>query len=511
MNNSRLIILSLFFLTAPIGSLFSQLTQPNRFEITLAENESAYSVIKGDENQLLLFRRIDNISEQEGQLWEVLQLDTTFQEVWKQAYAIDSKFLFAKHKYYKQKLHLLFTTGTGNKTDLELITIDTNTGLGTHHHIENYIPFNLVDFEASTHGVLVGGYYNYRPLVLYYDFGLQKTKVLPGFYHEKSELVQLKVNRDETVDVILSGTSFGARKTRILDIKTFDFEGNLLTNTLLDNTEDKSLLYGRSCEWEGKSKLIAGTYGRRNSEYSRGLFLANIDRYGHHNVNFYNYGDLKNFFGYMRVKREKRVQNRIERRKIKQKKIKFNYRLLVHDVFRKDDQYIMLGEAFYPKYIHPTAAAASGLFRRAGTVSGTESIFDGYRYTHAVVLGFNDKGKLLWDNSFEITDVKTFEREQFVKANVEEDRIVLLYIYNNVIRSKIIKENEVLEGKTFDEVKLRFENDAVTKPIMNEMSGLEKWYGNTFFAYGIQNIKNVNASGMEFNRRVFFLNKIVYQ
>jgi hypothetical protein len=509
MNNARITLLSLIFSIGCIGSLFSQLTQPNRYEITLAANESAYNVIKGDDNQLLLFRKIVNNSDQEGQLWEVLQLDTTFQEVWKQAYAIDRKFLFAKHKYYKQKLHLLFTTGSGNKTDLELITIDTNTGIGTHHHIENYIPFNLIDFEASTHGVLVGGYYNYRPLVLYYDFGIKKTKVLPGFYHEKSELVQLKVNEDETVDVILSGTAFGDRKNRILEIKTFDHGGNLINNTLLDNIEEKSLLYGRSCEWEGETKLIAGTYGRKNSDYSRGLFLANINRYGEHSVNFYNYSELKNFFGYMRAKREKRVQGRIERRKTNQKNIKFNYRLLVHDVFKTGDQYIMLGEAFYPKYVYPTAASAAGIFRRAGQSSGTETVFDGYRYTHAVVLGFDNMGKLLWDNSFEITDVKTFEREQFVKASVEEDRIVLLYLYNNVIRSKIIKENEVLEGKTFNELKLKFDNDVVSTRPDNEMNGLEKWYGNTYFAYGIQNIKNATITGLK--RKVFFLNKIVYQ
>ncbi len=500
------IILALFL----SETAFSQLAQPNRFEIHLGNVEESYTVLKGDNDKLLLFRKIANKTNQYGQFWEVLKLDTAFQVVWKQVYAIDDKFVFAKYQYHKQQLHLLFTNSSGRKTNLELITVNTTSGQGIHHHIENFIPFNLTDFKTSNHGALIGGYYNYRPLVLYYHFGSKKTKILPGFYHEKSELVQLKVNEDETVDVILSGTSFGGRKNKLLDIKTFDFEGNLITNTLLDNIDNKSLLFARSCDWKGESKLIAGTYGRRNSEYSRGVFLANINKYGEHKVNFYNYADLKNFFNYMRAKREKRVKNRIERRKVANKKIKFNYRLLVHDVFQKDGQYIMLGEAFYPKYIHPTAASASGIFQRAGGRSGTESIFDGYRYTHAVVLGFDSKGKLLWDNSFEITDVKTFEREQFVKASVEEDRIVLLYVYDNVIRSKIIKENKVLEGKSFDELKLKFDNDTIVSS-NNEMTGLEKWYGNTFFAYGVQHIKNTNASGFEMKRKVFFLNKIVYK
>ena len=500
----------LFLLITLYNNSFSQLIQPNRFEIPLGDNEEPYNVLKGDKEQLLLFRRIFNIDTKEGQLWEVLQLDTMFQMMWKQTYVIDNKFTFVKYHYHKEQLHLLFTNSSGNKTDLELITVNTAVGKGVHHHIENFIPFNLTEFKSSKYGVLIGGYYNYRPLVLYYNFESKKTKVLPGFYHEKSELIQLKVNEDETVDIILSGTFYGNRKKKILEIKTFDYEGNILRNTLLDNIDDKNLLYGRSCGWNKETKFIAGTYGKRNSEYSRGVFLANINQYGEHKVNFYNYGDLKNFFSYMRAKREKRVRSRIERRKINHKKIKFNYRLLVHDVFQKGDQYIMLGEAFYPKYIHSTVASASGIFQQIGR-SGSESIFDGYRYTHAVVLGFNSKGKLLWDNSFEITDVKTFEREQFVKVNVEEDRIVLLYVYDNVIRSKIIKENEVLEGKTFDELKLKFDNDVVTKTNNNHTVGLEKWYGNTFFAYGVQNIKNTIASGLKIERKVFFLNKIVYQ
>ena len=52
----------------------------------------------------------------------------------------------------------------------------------------------------------------------------------------------------------------------------------------------------------------------------------------------------------MRARRQERIENKIERKKINGKKIKFNYRLLVHDIIDHGDQYIMLGEAFYPKY-----------------------------------------------------------------------------------------------------------------------------------------------------------------
>jgi gamma-glutamylcyclotransferase (GGCT)/AIG2-like uncharacterized protein YtfP len=143
----------------------------------------------------------------------------------------------------------------------------------------------------------------------------------------------------------------------------------------------------------------------------------------------------------MKARREKRVKEKIERRRIKGKKIKFNYRVLVQELIPFGNQYILLGEAFYTHYTYP----------------GNVQVFDGYQYTHAVVIGFDKNGKLMWDNSFEINDVKTYALEQYVKIYPQKEGIILLYLYENTIRSKIISGSDVLEGKSLDEMKLKFE------------------------------------------------------
>ncbi|MDQ3395199.1 MAG: hypothetical protein M3512_13955, partial [Bacteroidota bacterium] len=135
--------------------------------------------------------------------------------------------------------------------------------------------------------------------------------------------------------------------------------------------------------------------------------------------------------------------------------------------------------------------------------------FDGYKYTHAVVAGFDRNGKLLWDNSFEINDVESFQLEKFVKASVEKDRIVLLYLYENVVRSKIINNDEVLEGKSFNDIKLKFEDDVVNNGD-NKVGGLEYWYGNNFVAFGVQKIRNATVKFPLTQREVFYINKINY-
>jgi hypothetical protein len=219
-------------------------------------------------------------------------------------------------------------------------------------------------------------------------------------------------------------------------------------------------------------------------------------------MKYYNYGDLKNFFNYMKAKRAARVKQRVERRKIKGKKLRFNYRLLVHDIVKDNGNFLMIGEAYYPKY----GSYSSFSYYPGGYGN---MAFEGYKYTHAVVIAFGPGGKLIYDNSFEINDVLSYRLEKLVSLNVQDGKVVLLYTYDDVIRSKIIQGNQVLEGKSFNEIELAFESDIVGNND-SEVGGLEKWYGNYFFAYGVQRIKNLGAGGADLNREVFYINKIFY-
>jgi hypothetical protein len=231
---------------------------------------------------------------------------------------------------------------------------------------------------------------------------------------------------------------------------------------------------------------------------------------GENEIKYYNYAELENFFSYMKAKREKRVKKRISRKKIKGKKLKFNYRLLVHDIIPYENNFILLGEAYYPKYNHYNSYGGIYSYYPSRGYGYERYYFDGYHYTHAVVIGFDNEGNLLWDNSFEINDAMSYRLKQFVHVDPREDEIVLLYNFENVIRTKLIQGDKVIEGKSFNDISLKFQDDVV-KSNDSEYGGLEEWYDNKFFAYGVQKIKNLRDVGVKLNRRVFFINKIVYE
>jgi len=470
--------------------------------INTQDKSEDFKVASLEEDGLLIYRKLELADEAQLQL---IKVDTALAESW-QGYISIGRNLVVSHVRVKDKVvFTLFKSSIAITGNFQLLASDVNTGAYNIHNIQNLIPFNPSEFLVTDQGAMLGGYFNYRPLVLFYNFTTKRARVLPGFFNEPGELNQMKANADGSVDVIVNTKNFERKKS--LWIRNYDAGGDLIKTTVIEPEENKHLIFGRSVKMPDNTQVVAGVYGGRGSEFSRGIFVAEINPAGEYKTSYYNFGDLQNFFSYMKANRERRTKERIERRKIKEKKIRFSYRFMVHEVVPYGNQYVMLGEAFYPRYTYSNSR--SGGFGYYGNpMMRSDRIFDGYQYTHAVIIGFDEAGKLVWDNSFEINDVKTFELQQYVKIAPDRDRITLLYLHDNLIRSKTIQGNQVLEGKSADPMKTRFDFDVV-KERDTEKSKLDYWYPNHFFASGVQVVRN-QARESSF-RKVFFINKLKYQ
>ncbi|MBY0433767.1 MAG: hypothetical protein K2U26_06625 [Cyclobacteriaceae bacterium] len=507
---SRRACLVLFFVSLCLTAS-SQIEQVGRVEL-LAQNDDENEPLKAmalDKKGLLLYRRLRG--KKEDQI-ELTKLDTALHENWKGYITISKNLMLLRVQHWQELMFLLFKDRDYIGGDFQIAVVKIANGDYGSYTVKNLIPFNPTEFVVTNQAAMIGGYFNYRPIVVYYSFADQKSKVLPGFFNSPGELNQLKTYKDGSIDVVVSARNFEKRKS--LWIRNYDVQGELIKTTILQPDEDKNLIFGRSVKLASGEQIVAGVYGRF-TEYSRGIFVAGINGAGEYSIKYYNFAQLQNFFSYMKAKRQKRVKDRIERKKIRGKKIKFNYRLLVHDLVPYQGQFVLMGEAFYPHYSYPnrynTVYSASPYgsmipgFISNPLVRG-DLIFDGYQYTHAVVIGFDAAGKLRWDNSFEINDVKTMQLEQFVRIKPEADRILLTYLFENTIRTKIIRDGEVLEGKTQDQMKTNFNFEKVD--VRNtEQEHLDYWYGDYFYASGIQHLK----SDVGMSRRVFFVNKLTYK
>jgi hypothetical protein len=495
------IVIQLFFISA-----FAQLQQPQRIELVLDEEEDeSFEVVSAGEKGIVLYREVRNRETKMERKYQVVLIDTALNKAWEKDYYVHLKYIQIGFEYADDYFYLLFQRNTESlKADLYVLRINLHTQAPETFIIERDYAMELSEFEVVGNTLIFGGYANSVPTIITYKFGQAQAKVLPGFFNDKSQIQHLETDDDhKTFNVLLAFRTNDGRKT--ISFKSFDQEGELIKNINLQPSDENSLLFGRAVSLEGDVDLIVGTYTRKRSDMSRGIFLARISPEGDQEINYYNYADLKNFFSYMKAKRQKRVEERIKRRKIKGKKNKFNYHLLVHEVVPWEGKFIMVGEAFYPKYAQ---SSFYGGYYSYGTNYGMA--FEGYKYTHAVVFGFDRRGRLIWDNSFEINDVTSYTLDQFVQVSLSDEDMALVYMYENEIRTKIIEGNDVIEGKTFNELELSFEDDIIDQN-ESEYGGLEKWYDGHLFAYGIQKIKNVKGEEVRSEREVFFINKIVYR
>lgn len=488
----------------------AQIEQPVRFETELDVWDDEFYVLSGGEDGLLLYKPLGEYNGK-FELWQFAKLDTNLNVQWKKQYYMNRSHVYRGFDYSGSNFTLLFQIADKSSLDLWLLQLDEYNGDTAQHRVRNLVNIELDQFEMNPQAAVIAGYYNTDPVLIHYDLRTRKSKVLPGIYGNKTELVHVKVD-DDFITVLLTTRSFDNSNT--LAIKTYDPQGEYLDSYIFIPQEGTGLVFGRVANLDFERVLVSGTYGNKKSEYSRGLFIASHSETSKQELRYYNYADLENFFTYMKAKRQKRISDKITRKKVKGKKVKFNYRLLVHDIIKNGDEYVMIGEAFYPKYDTYANYSNVNSFSALGnynTRSYMPSSFAGYRYTHAVVIGFNDKGDVLWDNSFQIDDVLSFQLEQKVHADFIDDKIVLMYLFDNEIRTKIIRGSEVLEGKSFNNLKLTFDDDVINaNSSYDNVGGLEKWYGNYYFAYGVQKIKNLRDVGVKLNRRVFYINKITY-
>ncbi len=492
--------------------LQAQVEQPKRVELDISDDDNVYTVVNAEEFGLIAFRDLKKKDlRKKTAAWEFLMFDTLLTKQWVKNYEFESDLIFTGYDYDDNRLFLLFKTGDIVATDLRIVELDLYSGDTLQHRFKQITPITPTHFEVIGDNAILAGQLNFRAAAIHYDLTTKKTKVFPWLYGDKTELMDLSIDEENNLINILVTERLPDKRTT-LALKIYNEKGKMLSNLVLKPERNYSLLDGAVTKLDDGKVFIVGTYARKKSRYSRGIFIAETLLDGSSTMRHYNYGELDNFFSYMKERRESRVKDRIQRRISKGKVLKFNYRLLVHDIIERNGQYIMIAEAYYPKYNNNTHHYAYGSMWHNpyyGPNRMNNMNFAGYRYTHAVVLGFNKMGALQWDHCFEINDITTFNLERFVNLSFKNEQLVLMYMQDNVIRSKIVKDSQVVEGKNFHDIRTQYENDEI-KSTRSEVSSIHNWYKEYFYAYGTQKIKNSATTEAKLNREVFYINKVTY-
>jgi hypothetical protein len=290
-----------------------------------------------------------------------------------------------------------------------------------------------------------------------------------------------------------------------------DGNGQVIGETLITTlSPERQLAESRIYSVSGSKKLVAGSYlltssltdqqHQKGMAKATGYFAAWFSGLTQSDVKYNNLKSADDFLS-------ERDIIALRKKAVKKNRIATEYstdlNLLVHDIFRRGDQFILLGESYYLQY-HTESFTDFDFYGRPYT--NTYSVFDGFRYTSAIVAAYDTAGNLLWDNSMEIRNLISQSPDQKVSLHFNGEDAILAYLSEGKIGYKIIREGSTVEKTDYADLDLSLPEDRLVNETKSRMV---HWYDNYFICYGYQDIKNLAVSGNA-TKLVFFCNKVQF-
>jgi hypothetical protein len=511
----------LFVLFLSISSfLYGQVEQTDIYELEKKNYDDFFTVLPAGEDGIIIFRDTDNYKK--GDLWQVISLDTALNERWNNELTIDIKYKFKGYDLKNSTLYLLFRNGEYEKSDYHLMTINIMDGDVTRYDIKNEIGLELSHLTMLSDRLVLAGYVNYSPTLVDYKLGMEQFVVVPGFFKDRSNIVDLRGNNNGTFNVVTIEKDYDGT---FLRLRTYSDDGDMLFEREVKTAENYKLLSAKSSGFIDGNIMISGTFGLKSSKYSVGVYLAIVKPQGQENlVKYYRFSDFEHFFDYMRPKRAARLKAKLALRVAKGKDFHYSSRLLLHEIRKSPRGFVLAAEIYNPDFdggyrpgfvygyseqdeIMRQNRAAQSYAKQPSTVQDVEAA-DHFEYLESIIFELDKGGKLLWDNSFKIENVETNSLEQVVQFSIDNDLINMLYKTDQELRFKTIQESLLVEEKSIP-LKMKNEYDKIVHTYAGAGRS-EYWYNNTFIVWGYHKVENRFETDKR-NRNVLFVNKVVFE
>lgn len=490
-----LLALMLQVILLPLLLAQQQPAQPVRLELPFKPADVDVDLIALPDSSLLLYHKTANLWKTEA-TFHFSKYNAQLEEVWTDTASLGADFDYMRCYTAYPYTYLVF--GGDNLRDYSFVRLNYKTGDIWHKKFTVEQLDDIYEFA-----VLQGNFFligndvkEDKPLLLHLNPKSGEATPLPSLIGQESTFSDLLADHEQNrVDVVISESN--GRVSR-LQVKSFDANGKLLNNYFILQREDKSLLNAELSPGDTTRKMLVGTYGARDLRFSQGFFVrpmaSNLEE-----GKFYNLLQLRNFFKYMSPRREERTRRREQARIQAGRNLGLNHRLLLHDLILTPTGYILAAEAYVPQYGDGTSRNIR--FSPAFIPQRTEY---GYKRSHAIAMGFDHDGTLLWDNAMPLNGITTTYLTHLLEAQLLADgRLVMAYPDNSKIVYQLMDEDTFVDEKTELELLPYDESEKIQS---TEYPGLISWYGNSMAAFGFQRVKSKGGN----IREVFYINKITF-
>lgn len=508
-----LFIFSFLFMIPAFSS--GQDNRPVRMEIPVKDDTEIYKVVPCEENGCAIIFLSDENSEDGNMIWISSMLNNKLTEAYRHKFELPRGFVLEEALYKNNRLVAFFYTPRSS-ADTNFYMIDVNFYDSLLIQRNYPVPGRAgISHFAITNDYAIAGV-NTRDdqsMILKYDLSNRNISLISTGLSEKSVIESISINEfTDGFSTILRTTQ--SMKKRDYYLIKFDKNGHPYSSHMFSKFQNRLINDAYLYEISNTKDMIIGSYGTSSRTRniggrdvvgvaSTGFFSIVIDEKGEEVVNTYDFNEFDRFYRYLRRPTEIVPRRTFLRRDRPMREFSADHNLLSHKIFKYNDEYIFMAEAYYPEYRIVTTMVYDYYGR---PYPSTYSVFDGYRYLTTFIAGFDENGELNWNNDLELSSGLTQNLRTRVTPFPDEDNLMLCYVDGDRIAYKIIDGDKNLTNVTYSKIEALRRHDKVQK---ESNSYIMPWYGNYFLVHGYQTVRNSFTS--ERAKPIFFVSKMAFR
>jgi hypothetical protein len=494
----RIIFFPLFFLTL---TLMSQVNQDLRREFAVGNEYDNFTVAPFGEAGVLVFGS-DRIS-LSALRWKFLKLESgSFSGVDSLTFDMPRQLRYRFHEQTDNELVVMFANE--KRRTYRISVLDFATMQVSHFNGNIPRKSNLIEMVVSGNQVYVAlrSRRSLQMLVVDTDRGNMRLHQIKSEHGKNIWLEGIEAHPETSSMLLYVNTSVKSRRT-ITTVQAWEM-GQKQHSFDIASPSDRNLMSISGSILGDDHYIFTGAYSTRQVNTANGFFIAEVQDGRRRFIEYYDFMELDNFNDYLPRRQQSKLDRKKARREARGKTLSLNYRLVSHPVVKVNDKYYFLAEFYYPTYRTETTTTTTN----TGTTTTTRTVFDGYQFTHASMICFNDAGEKLWDNTFEMfLQHKPYHVRRFITFSIDQTgRADLFYTNRKHLNYKAFNSNgDIL----YDRQKSGFDTGSEDDKVRSTVSNMVPWYGDHFLAYGVQRVTDQNQRiGSNRTRRVYFLTKV---
>jgi hypothetical protein len=482
------------------GDTRSALVNTAQFILPISKDIQEVHMINATKKGIvLLIKNLHKRRDAEA-VWSLINLDTALTVYWKKPLLVPFGYTLLGWDHTGEQVQLLFSRKQYENELLSVFKINLNTGAFKEQKISTVFPIEVTHFEVLNDFILLAGTTNQKPVIVTFNKN-NIPHVVPGIYGNENEIVNIFIDDLTGVFSVVMSEKYRSKNPK-LSIYGYTRENQELFKNKGFPTEGRNLLDGTLATESGNSRYLAGSFSTRGTKLSKGIFISKFTGNQRIFLKYYEFAYFEHFFEFMGLVQMRKVKERIKRKTEEGKKLYLNYQIIIHEMIQNQEQYILTGEVYSPQYTDVQTFIPS---LNSDHIQYSNS---GFNYTHAFAVAFDKEGNMLWDHSFPMPDMFFMSLEKKTVFHAASDRLEVYTLDKNMVRSRILKDRQIVEHLLEIPVSLGVESDKWMweNP---EIESVASWYDQFILAFGRQQILSDSSADSSF-KEVFYLNKIHY-